>query len=962
MKTIFKIMLICLATQCFGAVGDKELKVDGAKWIWNNNSQKFSISASSSMSESVDYVWPALDGNPSQTLITDGSGVLSFVDVNAVAGTHKLLSITHTDAVGTPAGDVVRGSIIFGNATPKWDALAIGAANTFLKSDGTDVAWGTIDISDSTNLAVTAPIVLTDDTLSITVQKDIVAGVGLSGGEDNVLPGADADTTLTFDATELDALTWSDGANASNAWTFDVSGTDHTMTAGNGVMTFSNEVIINGLTASLGVYTDGSKQLTSTPPTSGVLGYWSRAGTAVSLATVNDDITMGSATVDAGTFSMIQGTVGSDPTFSISISTNDVAIVHTVGKMTIDPATDIILRSDTDVQGELTVITDNDFIVVKGKAFIDGPTSLQTVATQFINFKGGTGLAGVFPTDAARGGDGHIEGGEGGPDEDPGTNFRGGTVFIDGGLRGQGGSSATQGDGFVLLATKQGTVGIGTATTPTKQLEVDSITLDDVTVVIDTLEIRGPTTNIAMGDATTLDAITGGTLNISIGNGSGTSINSGMGNIIIGEQAGRGITSQNQAIVIGWLAGVSGGQSQGVIIGAEAGRFNTGSRNVLMGFEAGEIGDGSDNVFIGYRAGKDETGSDTLIIDNEDVGNEAANRLHALIYGLFQDNAAGPALTFNINSLTLSAETDTDLVVNFVGTDSTGILTWMEDEDYFKFSDDVVLDLGVLYLQETTTPTAIANHGAIYTKSNNELFFQDGAGVEHLVHGDAFSNLWFHDVTVDTVTISTADTFVIVTSFDDIGEQDDLGNLVSSTSTNDMTVGTNGAGQYKATFHLSAGSTGAADEFVLVVGQVLATPLTISAATNATPIVCTSIGHGMRKGDMVTISGGTGNTAVNGDWFLKPVTADTFTLLDLQGNNSVGNGVYDADTADVDVVYHGNILLHRTLAQGQLGTGGANADLQLATADKLKLFVANIGGTDNISFTIVNMEAKRIGD
>jgi len=36
-------------------------------------------------------------------------------------------------------------------------------------------------------------------------------------------------------------------------------------------------------------------------------------------------------------------------------------------------------------------------------------------------------------------------------------------------------------------------------------------------------------------------------------------------------------------------------------------------------------------------------------------------------------------------------------------------------------------------LQEITTPTPAADWGAIYTKSDNKLYFQDGAGVEHTV-------------------------------------------------------------------------------------------------------------------------------------------------------------------------------------------------------------------------------------
>ena len=41
------------------------------------------------------------------------------------------------------ADDVSRGSIIYGNATPKWDELVIGAVDTFLGSDGTDLSYRT---------------------------------------------------------------------------------------------------------------------------------------------------------------------------------------------------------------------------------------------------------------------------------------------------------------------------------------------------------------------------------------------------------------------------------------------------------------------------------------------------------------------------------------------------------------------------------------------------------------------------------------------------------------------------------------------------------------------------------------------------------------------------------------------------------------------------------------------------
>lgn len=45
----------------------------------------------------------------------------------------------------------------------------------------------------------------------------------------------------------------------------------------------------------------------------------------------------------------------------------------------------------------------------------------------------------------------------------------------------------------------------------------------------------------------------------------------------------------------------------------------------------------------------------------------------------------------------------------------------------------LILENGLLALKETTTPTAVADYGRIYTKSDNKLYFQDGSGVEHEV-------------------------------------------------------------------------------------------------------------------------------------------------------------------------------------------------------------------------------------
>lgn len=69
--------------------------------------------------------------------------------------------------------------------------------------------------------------------------------------------------------------------------------------------------------------------------------------------------------------------------------------------------------------------------------------------------------------------------------------------------------------------------------------------------------------------------------------------------------------------------------------------------------------------------------------------------------------------------------------------------------------------------------------------------------------------------------------------------------------------------------------------------------VTISAATNANPIVCTSAGHGYKENTVVYLTGATGNTNVNGIRRIVNVDADTFELVDATtGSNIAGNGTF----------------------------------------------------------------------
>ena len=61
-----------------------------------------------------------------------------IVDFGGGASSHAFLSTTHSD---TLASAVSRGSLIVGNATPKYSELVVGSAAQYLRSNGVDAAW-----------------------------------------------------------------------------------------------------------------------------------------------------------------------------------------------------------------------------------------------------------------------------------------------------------------------------------------------------------------------------------------------------------------------------------------------------------------------------------------------------------------------------------------------------------------------------------------------------------------------------------------------------------------------------------------------------------------------------------------------------------------------------------------------------------------------------------------------------
>ena len=155
--------------------------------------------------------------------------------------------------------------------------------------------------------------------------------------------------------------------------------------------------------------------------------------------------------------------------------------------------------------------------------------------------------------------------------------------------------------------------------------------------------------------------------------------------------------------------------------------------------------------------------------------------------------------------------------------------------------DGLSIELGLLTLKERALPTADGGYGKIYTKTDNMLYFQDGAGVEKVVALEAkfISEMYMYE-SGGSITIDTANEYHLMSGF--------------STGT-------------VAGWTFDAGSTGPIASFADYSGTV------------ANAILATDVAHGLVTGDDVSITGTTAPNDYNGVYTITWVSNDTFYFL-----------------------------------------------------------------------------------
>ena len=118
--------------------------------------------------------------------------------------THALLGASHSDAT---TSTVTRGDIVFGNSTPAWDDLAIGAVETYLRSDGTDPAWSLITLGTNTAGSYAGGTAEAGDALT----GDTATAFFAAGAIEAARGGTGIDTSGSTGLTRVAAGTWSVG-------------------------------------------------------------------------------------------------------------------------------------------------------------------------------------------------------------------------------------------------------------------------------------------------------------------------------------------------------------------------------------------------------------------------------------------------------------------------------------------------------------------------------------------------------------------------------------------------------------------------------------------------------------------------------------------------------------------------------------------------------------------------------
>ena len=328
--------------------------------------------------------------------------------------------------------------------------------------------------------------------------------------------------------------------------------------------------------------------------------------------------------------------------------------------------------------------------------------------------------------------------------------------------------------GNILLAKNGGFVGIGK--TPTTNFDLLGNSLVTLTGISDDrVVVDGETTKITLGGTASLQmgySFTN-TYDGVLGSGA-TAIGYQFRNTMEGSRSGTGFKFTSRGINLNNNWGLAGG------IAGEGDLIITSRSRVTehLGIELASVLRNSatiDNQGTGSPEFKIKGGQFTASIDGATITNSGSGTLiFEVIGGTFTAGSIGaptlngtPTINFvggdsiaempaafsslgtSIGHRFKASGGDTNIALQVLAISNAGLLNVglnigdigggatnyaiQTGNGDVSFGDRTILEAGALYLKERATPFALAGYGAIYTKSDNNLYFQDEDGTEHTV-------------------------------------------------------------------------------------------------------------------------------------------------------------------------------------------------------------------------------------
>jgi hypothetical protein len=139
-------------------------------------------------------------------LIADGTNFNPVViSGDAAIATNGALTIANDAVTLAKMAGLARGKLIYGDSSGDPAALAVGSANNVLKTDGTDVSWGTVATAGIADDAITSAKIADDAVVTASIADDAITSALIA--DDAVVSAAIADNAVTTALINDDAVT-----------------------------------------------------------------------------------------------------------------------------------------------------------------------------------------------------------------------------------------------------------------------------------------------------------------------------------------------------------------------------------------------------------------------------------------------------------------------------------------------------------------------------------------------------------------------------------------------------------------------------------------------------------------------------------------------------------------------------------------------------------------------------------